>query len=57
MANAFASAGVSAENDTTTTASNAIQRWVVRRKSMNSMYGTAAKWLSLRAVSTKRRTY
>ena len=57
MANAFASAGASAENDTTTTASDAIQRRVVRRKFMNSMYGTAAKWLSRRAVSTKRRTY
>ena len=35
VANAFASADVSAENDTTTTASNAIQRWVVRRKLIN----------------------
>ena len=35
MANAYASAGVNAENDTTTTASNAIQRWVVRRKLIN----------------------
>ena len=35
MANAFASAGASAENDTTTTASDAIQRRVVRRKSIN----------------------
>ena len=35
MANAFASASASAENDTTTAASDAIQRRVVRRKSMN----------------------